>query len=174
MALAGTLLSLSVVNMPQFLKATLEAPQLQLKYMRSELNRGVKRIRKNFIRTQLHGPPGITAGKLAKGKNIFTFVSGKSLPQLGAKIGISRILHVHEKGLTIRPKEGGLLYLHEKGAGPVPDRPIFAAVPQVVIPARLKFRQQVQNETPAMLVKVAKAGSRATEVTFKKAIGGHG
>ena len=172
MALAGTLLSLSVVNMPQFLKATIDAPQLQLKYMRGELNRGVKRIRKNFIRAQLHGPPGIHAeGKLSKGKNIFTFVSGKSLATLGAKIGISRILHVHEKGLTITAEKGGYLVLHAKGTGPVEDRPIFARTRQVVIPARLKFRQQVQTETPAMLVKVGEAGTRATVQTFKKAIG---
>lgn len=166
MALAGTAISMTVLNLPSFLKAVTDTPKVQLRFMRGELARGVKRIRKNFIRTQLHGPPGISAGgKLSKGKNIFTFVSGKSLGSLGAKIGISRILHVHEKGLTITPKSGGFLYLHEKGRGPV-----FAVTRKVVIPPRLKFRQQVAAETPAMLKKVGEAGARATEVTLRKGL----
>lgn len=165
MAVANTLGTLAVVNMPGFLKAIVDTPKVQLRYMRGELSRGVKRIRKNFIRTQLHGPPGIKAGVLAKGKNVFTFVSGGSLDRLGAKIGISRILHVHEKGMTITPKKGGLLFLHEKGRGP-----IFAVTKKVVIPARLKFRQLVHAEAPAMLRKVGDAGKRATEQTLSKGL----
>jgi len=165
MSVQGTALTMTVVNMPGFLKAIVETPKVQLRYMRGELSRGAKRIRKNFIRTQLHGPPGIKADKLAKGKNVFTFVQGGSLNTLGAKIGISRILHVHEKGMTITPKQGGLLFLHEQGRGP-----IFAATRQVVIPARLRFRQQVAQEAPAMLRKVGDAGKRATEVTLQKGL----
>jgi len=151
-------------QLPGFISALQETPKVQLKYMRGELSRGVKRIRKNFIQAQLQGPPGINAPKMSQGKNVFTFVQGSSLPALAAKIGISRVLHVHEIGMTI-PAHMGLLYLHEAGRGP-----IFAKVPQVVIPARLKFRVQVAAEGPAMLVKVAQAGSRATEVTLKKAL----
>lgn len=164
MALAGALGTMTVVNMPSFLKAIVDTPNVQLKYMRGELSRGVKRIRKNFIQAQLHGPPGITADKLAKGKNVFTYVNGSSLHTLGAKIGISRILHVHEVGLTI-PAHHGMLFLHEKGRGP-----IFAMVPEVVIPARLHFVRQVQEEGPAMLLKVGQAGARATEVTLQKGL----
>ena len=166
MALARAALSMTVVNMPGFLKAIVDTPKVQLRYMRGELNRGVKRMRKSFIQKQLHGPPGIKAqGKLSKGKNVFTFVDGRSLSQLGAKIGISRILHVHEKGMTITPKKGGLMFLHEKGRGP-----IFAVTRKVVIPARLKFQQQVAQETPAMLRKVGEAGTRATQETLSKGL----
>lgn len=170
MALQNTLLQLSIPQMPSFLKAIVGTPNVQLRYMRSELSRGAKRIRKHFISAQLKGPPGITAPLLSKGKNVRTFVSGRSLHTLRAEIAISRILHVHEKGLTITPKKGRFLYLHEKGAGPVNERPIVAAVPRVVIPARLKFRQQVAAESPAVLLKVAQAGMRATEVTLKKGL----
>jgi len=166
MSVQGAALSMTVVNMPGFLKAIVDTPKVQLRYMRGELSRGVKRMRKSFIQKQLHGPPGIKAeGRLSKGKNVFTFVDGRSLNQLGAKIGISRILHVHEKGLTITAKQGGMLLLHEKGRGP-----IFAATRKVVIPARLKFTQQVAQETPAMLRKVGEAGSRATQQTLSKGL----
>lgn len=160
--------TLTAVNMPGLLGALIDAPKVQLRYMRTELDRGVKRIRKSFMLKQLHGPPGIHAeGKLGKGKNIFTFVQGKSLPELGAKIGISRILHVHEKGLTIVPKSSSILILHAPGGR---KSPIIGFAKKVVIPARLKFRQQVTAETPAMLRKVGDAGTRATHETLKKGL----
>lgn len=168
MALANTLGVMTVVNMPGFVKAITNTPKVQLRYMRQELGRGVKRIRKNFIRAQLHGPPGIKAtGRLSKGKNVFTFVNGRSLPELGAKIGISRILHVHEKGMTITPSKSALLYLHEKGGRKMP---IFGVAKQVVIPARLKFRQQVAAESPSVLRKVGDAGARATQQTLTQGL----
>jgi len=163
--MAPGLIQLSIPALPAFLKAVVDTSKVQLRFMRGELSRGLKRIRKNFIRTQLHGPPGIKAGVLAKGKNVFTFTGGSSLQGLGGKIGISRILHVHEKGLTITAKGSGKLYLHAKGRGP-----IVAVTDKVVIPARLKFRQQVHAEAPAMLRKVGDAGKRATEVTLRKGL----
>jgi hypothetical protein len=156
-------------QLPAFIAAIGRTPQTQLKFMRTELSRGVKRIRALFIRTKLQGPPGIHGGQLAKGKNVSTFVNGKSLKELSARIGISRILHVHEKGLTIKGKSGGLLYLKAKGT-----KRIVAVVKQVVIPARLGFVTLVQRETPAMLRKVADAGSRATQVELRKGLLGHG
>lgn len=163
--MAASSFHIAIPNLPPFIAAIAETPKVQLRFMRGELGRGLKRIRKNFIRTQLHGSPGIHADKLAKGKNVFTFVQGSSLPALAGKIGISRILHVHEKGLTITAKSGGLLYLHAKGRGA-----IFAAVPKVVIPARLHFVKEVQAEAPAMLRKVGDAGVRATQVTLQKGL----
>lgn len=168
MAAGSAIGELAVANMPGFLKAIIETPKVQLRYMRQEMNRGVKRIRKNFIRTQLHGSPGIKAeGRLGKGKNIFTFVDGRSLVGLGAKIGISRILHVHEKGLTIYPSKSAFLTLHAAGGRKMP---ILGRATKVVIPARLKFRAQVAAESPAMLTKVADAGVRATEQTLSRGL----
>lgn len=159
------LASMTIVNWGQFAKGLIDAKKKQLQFMRGELKRGANRIRKSFIQKQLQGPPGIKAGKLAKGKNIWTFVKGSSTDDLYAKIGISRILHVHEKGLTIHGRRRGdrLLFLREKGK-------IFAAVESVKIPARLKFEKQVHQEAPAALRKVAEAGSRGIEVALKSAL----
>lgn len=165
MSAAGTLI---VEGMPAFLKGLAESEKLRVRYMRQEMSRGAKRIRKSFIREQLQGPPGIKAGVLAKGKNVFTVVQGDNSADVRGKIGISRILNVHEQGATIRPKSGGWLYLREH-AGKSGAR-IVAVVPQVVIPARLKFAEQVQREAPAVLVKVAEASYRGTAHALEKAM----
>ena len=47
---------------------------------------------------------------------------------------------------------------------------IVAVVPRVVIPARLKFRERVRADAPAMLRKVADEGLRASEVAMTKAL----
>lgn len=169
---------MTIPNIVPFIKAVGLVPQVQLKFMRQEMSRGLKRMRKSFIKTQLKGPPGINAGILAKGRNVFTYVHGKSLPELGGGIGISRILHVHEIGMTIRPKTGKFLYIQERSKGTrvmfqkgsKEKSRIIAAVPQVVIPSRLKFRAQMNAEAPHMLRRVAAEGQRATEVTLTKGL----
>lgn len=165
-------ISMQVVNMAPFLKAVADVPKVQLRFMRSEMKRGVARIRKSFIAKQLRGRPGIDAkGRLSKGGNIKAFVVGKTLKDLDGVMGISRLLHVHEKGMTIKATgKRGLLFIHAKGTGNVKDRPIVAVVPQVVIPKRLHFEQQVKAEGPAVLVKVAQASARATQVTLEKGL----
>ncbi len=165
--MASALGSMVVANMPAFLTGLQNAQKLQVRYMRTELKRGAQRIRKSFIKSQLQGPPGIKAGKLSKGKNVWTFAGGSSAGTLHAKIGISRVLHVHEKGMTIEPKRGDMLYLSKK-TGTLGKGEVFAVVPRVVIPARLKFREQVKRETPEVLRKVGDAGLRATEVAMSK------
>ena len=164
---------MAIVNWQAFAKGLADAQKKKQKYMTGELKRAAKRIAKKFIREQLHGPPGIDAGKLAKGKNIWTYVhANDGVDSLYADIGISRILHVHEKGLTIHAKNAdGKLYLREKGTGPRKNRPIIAVVPQVKIPPRLKFEQLVHQESPGELRKVAQAGARGVEVALKTALG---
>jgi len=152
-------------QLPGFISALADTPKVQLRFMKQELGRGLKRIRKTFIRTQLQGPPGIHAGSLAKGKNIFTFAGGESRETLVGKIGISRILHVHEKGMTIEAKPGNTLYIHEKGT-----RRITAVAKRVTIPSRLRFKELVEHEAPAVFVKVGEAGKRAAEVQLKKGL----
>lgn len=158
-------MSIEIPQMPAFLKAIEATPKEDLKAMRGAMSKGLKRIKKNFIRTQLHGAPGITAGKLARGKNIFTYVNGKSFAGFGGKIGISRILHVHEVGLTIKAHHG-MLYLHEKGKG----SPVFAIVPQVRIPARLKFRAEVATESKQLFADVGAAATNATKITLQRGL----
>lgn len=154
--------SITVPQMPKFLKAIHDTPKQELRAMGRSMKKGLMRARKRFIATQLKGAPGITAGKLARGKNIFTYVNARSFQSFGGKIGISRILHVHEKGLTIAAHHG-YLYLHEKGKG----SPVFAVVPQVRIPARLKFRQQMDVEAGWIFRDVEQAAREATRVTLQ-------
>jgi hypothetical protein len=161
------LFKMTIANWPAMLRGLADAKKLQLRYMRSELKRGAQRIRKSFIDTQLKGPPGITAGPLAKGKNIWTYVhGGGDEGDLFAKIGISRILHVHEIGLTIKARRGKFLFLHVKGK----KSAIFARVEQVTIPARLHFVQEVRDLAPGELAKVAEAGARGVEVGISRAL----
>lgn len=164
------LVKMVMVNWPHFAQGLTKAQGTKTRFMRTELKRGAQRVKKTFVKEQLQGPPGIKAGALAKGKNIWTFVTGDSDKNLSAKIGISRILHVHEKGMTIEPKRARALFIHAKGSGPVKGREIVAVVPQVVIPARLKFRELVQREAPKVLAKVASEGARGVEVELTKAL----
>lgn len=165
----GAAISLALVNLPAFVEGLRESQTLQLRFMRTELKRGAQRIRKHFIREQLQGLPGIKAGKLAKGRNVFTFVHGKSPDRLQAEIGISRILHVHEAGLTITPQKADALYLSKK-TGTAGQGNIFATAQKVIIPARLKFRERVAADAPEVLAKVGDAGLRASQVAMTKAL----
>jgi hypothetical protein len=163
-------ITIDIPQMPRFLRAVGDVPAQQLKFMKSELGRGLNRMRTRFRAAQLHGPPGIHGEqKLSKGKNTWAFLDAKSLDTLSGSIGISRLLNVHEKGLVIRAKGGGLLFLRGKGTA-MKKGPVFAVVKQVTIPSRLRFQAQVLAEAPAMLVKVAKEGLRATEVTLRKGL----
>ena len=152
------------LNLPGFITGIGEAPKVQLKFMREELKRGLKRVKKLFIRTQLSGPPGLNMKSNAK-KQVRSHASGTTLSNLSGFIAGSRLVHVHEKGMVITPKGGGLLYLIDKKK----DR-VMGTARRVVIPAWLRFRQLVRNETPAMLRKVAEEGMRATEVTLRKSL----
>jgi len=165
-------ISASIVNMPDFLRGVSEADKKSLQFMRRELGRGLKRLRKKFITEQLKGPPGIRAsGRLSKGRNVFTFVKGETHADLSGHIGISSLLHVHEKGATIRPRAStGMLYLKRRGRGSPKGGVIFAVVPQVVIPKRLHFQTLVNQEAPQILVRVAHAGQKGVEVAMSNAL----
>lgn len=171
-------LVLDVFGLPQFIQGIERAKILSLRFGRGEMKRGLQRVRKSFINTQLKGPPGIKAGTLAQGGNVSTVVGGEDLASLHGQIGISRILHVHEIGMTIRPKTSDKLYIKTRSSG---TRQLFtkgskesstitAVVAQVRIPARLKFRQHVRHEAPAMLVKVGKEIARGTEIAMKESL----
>lgn len=156
--------AMSIVNWPAMVKGINDAHKLQVRYMRGQMSREAKAIRKKFINEQLRGRPGIAAqGKLSKGNNVWTHVEGDSPKTIAGHIGISRILNVHEQGITIHAKNSkGLMYLRGaktgKGKGP-----IIAVSPIVRIPARLKFRALVATEAPKALAKVHAAGVRAVD-----------
>ena len=167
-------ITMAIVNWNDMVKGLHAARKTQVRFGRSELKRGLQRTRKSFINKQLKGRPGLEANRAAKGKNIWTFAGGNSPQLLFGKIGISRLLHTHEKGIRIQAKlnESGhaLLDLHEKGTGPVKNRPIIAVVPQIKLPARLHFKQQVEAEAPGILRKVAEAEQRGIAFELEKAL----
>lgn len=165
-------------GLPAFIQGVERAKILQIRFMREAFKRGGKKIKKIFIQTQLSGPPGIKGGELKKGNNVFAYVYGDDLDNIGMKVGISRILHVHEIGMTIRSKGGGPLYLQARGTGKrIPfqrgskeDSRVLAVTNQVVIPARLKFRQLAQSMGPEIMQKVASEAKRATEIVLTGAL----
>lgn len=165
----SALVKMALANLPALLKGVADSKTLSLRFMRTAMKRGANQIKKKFIAEQLHGPPGIKAGKLAKGKNVRTYVKGDTHKNLYGEVAISRLLHIHEKGATVPAPTGGWLFLrrnkHGKGTGE-----IFARVKQVKIPARLKFRSLVHRESPAVLVKVAEEGSRGIQVAMTNAL----
>jgi hypothetical protein len=171
-------LKLDVLGLPEFIKGVERAKILQIRFMRGAFKRGGKQVRKAFIRDQLSGPPGIKGGELKKGKNVFSRVYGDSPDNIGVEVGISRILHVHEKGMIIRPKAGEKLYLQARGSGKrvrfqkgsKEDSSIIAVVPQVVIPSRLRFRKQARYMGPAIVLKAAQEAKRASELALSAAL----
>lgn len=171
----GSGLKLDVFGLPEFIQGLERAKILQVRFMRGEMSRGLKRIRKSFISTQLKGPPGIKGGELAKGRHVFTGVSGDSKDSIGGRIGISRILNVHEQGVTITPKAGGKLYIQSRSKntrtpflkGSKEQSSIVAVVDKVVIPKRLHFREHVNSMKAGVLRKVGEEAFRASEVALK-------
>jgi hypothetical protein len=167
-------LTLDALNLPEFIKGVERAKILQIRFMRGAFSRGGKQVRKAFIRDQLSGPPGIEGGQLKKGRNVFSMVYGDSPSSIGVKVGISRILHVHEKGMTIRPKAGGHLFLQKRGRGKrvlfqkgsKEDSTVLAVAEQVVIPKRLNFERQARSMGPAIVLKAAQESLRASEVAI--------
>jgi hypothetical protein len=170
----GLGLKLDVLGLPEFINGIERAKILQIRFMRGAFKRGGNQVKRAFIRDQLNGPPGIHGGELKKGKNVFSRVYGETPDSIGVLVGISSILHVHEKGMTIRPKSGGKLFIQERSKGKrIPfqkgskeDSNVLAVVDQVVIPQRLHFRKQAESMGPAILLKVAQESMRASEVAM--------
>ena len=165
-------ISMAIVNWPDFAKGLVDADKRSLQFMRQELSRSLKRLRKRFINEQLKGPPGIKAtGRLSKGKNVFTYVKGSTHKDLEGFIGISRLLNIHEKGATIVPRQTGeRLYIKRRGKGAPMGGTIVATAKQIVIPKRLHFQTLVATESPAILVRVGQAGERGVQVALTQAL----
>jgi hypothetical protein len=167
-----------VLGLPECIQGLERANILQIRFMRGALKRGGNQIRRAFIKTQLNGPPGIKGGELKKGKNVFPRVYGDHPDNIGVQVGISRILHVHEVGLTIHSKGGGPLYLQKRSKeqrilfqkGSKKSSTIFAVTNQVVIPARLHFRKLAQSMGPAIVLRAASEARRATELVLTAAL----
>src|SRR5262245_15808933 len=174
MAMAG--LKLDVFGLPEFVKGLERSKKLSIRFMRGEFKRGGKRVVKAFKQQQLSGPPGIEGGQLKKGKSVRSHVYGDDPSNIGVQVGISRLLDVHELGMTIRAKGGGKLLLRKRSKGTrklftrgsKEQGEIIAVTDQVVIPKRLHFKELAKSMAPEIQKKAAQAAVRGTEVAMQE------
>lgn len=162
-------LSFDVLGAKELAQGFRDGQKTKLRFMRSEAKRGGQRVRKAFIRKDLSGRPGIEGGQFKKGKQVFTFVSGKEGEDISANIGISKGLRTHEEGFTFRPRRGEWLFIraHKAGRG---TGEIVAKVKQVTIPKRTHLRVRVKEMAPEVAQKIAEAGARGVEVSVKRSL----
>ena len=162
--------SVVILGLTEFIAGIKEAQVLKARFMRSELKRGGQRVRKEFIRRDLSGSPGIEGGPWRKGKHVFSFVTGSSndtADQLEAAVGINRAIRVHEEGHTFHPVKGSWIYIR-KNKGGRGTGVIVARVKQVVIPKRTHFVALCKEMAPSVLRKAGEAGVRGVVVATEK------
>lgn len=165
------------VNFEELRQALADAPELTAQYIKGELFRFARRVRRRTIqqmtgaeakgpRAKSSGAP-LFGGQFKRGKHVQGFSAGTDLDSLKAVTKISRILRVHEEGATITPRAGGLLFLSRKtrvaGKGQ-----LFARVKSVTIPARLHFRQAWDQQLPDGEKRVHDAMERAMRVAMER------
>lgn len=159
--------SIALLGAAEFIRGIKDAQLTKVKFMRSELKRGGQRVRREYIRRDLSGRPGIHGGQFRKGKQVFSFVKGQSDNDLAVNVGISKGLRVHEEGFTFHPKTGRFLYIrknkHGRGTGD-----IVARVKQVTIPKRTNFVPLTKQMAPDVLRKAGEAGVRGVQVAVEK------
>lgn len=128
------------------------APDITVKYVRSEISRHLNRFRKRMVKERMSGLPGIDGGKMRdrKNKNLRVWIHGKTKESLAGYAKISRFLRYHEEGRTIVPKRGDYLYIKEGGV-------VVARVKKVILPARLGFINMWDSMLPDGLSRIEKA-----------------
>jgi hypothetical protein len=159
--------SLEAVNLKELQQAFEEAPELTTRYVKGELSRFARRVRRKTIRERMSGRPGIEGGQFTRGKHVQGFATGSELATLKAVNKISRILRVHEEGAVITPRAAGWLYLSRK-SGQAGQGRIFARVKSVTIPARLGFEALWRREVPDGQRRIADAMARAMRVSMER------
>lgn len=170
-----------VFGIPEFVKGIEQSKKLSVRFMRGAFKRGGNKLIKTFKQQQLSGPPGIVGGQLKKGKSTFASVYGGNEPKnIGVKVGISRLLHIHELGATIHAKGGGKLFIIKRSTGQrqrftkgsKEQGEILAVVDRVVIPKRLHFKELAKSMAPEIQKKAADEAARGTEVAMEESMKG--
>lgn len=164
------------INFDELKQALSEAPDLTTKFVKSEMFRFARRVRRRTIQqmtgAKARGPeaksPGaaLFGGQFKRGDHVKAFSTGSDLSSLKAVTKISRILRVHEEGATIPVKGAGFLFLSRKngkGTGSV-----FARVKSVTIPPRLHFQQAWKEQVPDGQQRVHDAMERAMRVALER------
>lgn len=167
------LVSILVGNAKEMREGFALAQKNSVKWTRSALARGGRKVVARFKREDLSGAPGIDGGQFKKGRHVFSFVNFGSRDDV--TVGISRILRTHEEGATIVARNAPALYLSEK-TGTRGEGHVFAVTRSVTIPPRTGFRLLVREMAPEIADKVAATNVRAIEdamrVSLRKTIGG--
>ena len=164
-----------------------DAPDIETRFVKQEMKRFGKRVRAKVVRNRVKGRPGIkwrgptgggkgadsiqgVGGKKRLGKNIKSWASGKDTGNIIANVKISRLLRIHEDGLTINAKAGKWLTIIDRKKPLIDGKPqIIALVKKVRIPPRLKFRETFKSLEPDARVKIEKAMDRAATILEKRA-----
>jgi hypothetical protein len=102
-------LKIETFNFDAVQQAFRAAPDLAAKYLKTEMLRATKRVRKRFMAQRLNGPPGINSPEARRNrtKHIRFWTAGNSLDSLQSGIRISRFLGIHETGGVITAKHKG-------------------------------------------------------------------
>lgn len=161
------IINVKAVNIDELIAALNDAPTETARFVKTELFRFARRVRRKLIRERMQGAPGIKGGVLARGGNVKGFQTGSDLPSLKAVTKISRILRTHEEGHTFRPVKAAALFLSKK-TGKAGQGKIFARVKSVTLPARLGFEALWRREVPDGTERVHDAMARAMRVAMEK------
>lgn len=161
------ILNLKAVNFDELAQAFQDAPTETARFVKQELFRFARRVRRKLINERMKGRPGIVGGVLARGKNVQAFQTGTDLASLKAVNKISRILRMHEEGGPINVRHAAFLYLSRK-TGHGGKGQIFARVKTVTIPPRLGFEALWNREVPDGIRRIHAAMERAMRVALEK------
>ena len=173
------------VNLEELRHALAEYPQIAFRFVGSRMKREGNRFRRRLIAERMSGLPGIKWGSKKKvGGNVSAKVSGTDLASLKLTAKGSRLLAVHEYGATISGRPWLYIRTDKEGHGAggfessfSPKGPsyvskaqatILARVRQVVIPARLGFKNLFNSMMPEMLANLNEDLVRAGRVALER------
>lgn len=157
----------AILGIKELAATIADAQKLKVQFGRSEFKRGGNRWRREFIRRDLSGRPGIEGGPWRKGKQIINYVVGRSEDDIGVMVGMNRALRVHEEGHTFHPVKGSWLYIRTgksgRGTGTV-----VARKKQVTIPSRTHGIQLAKEMAPGIVQKAGEAMLRGVQVAAER------
>ncbi|HXN07324.1 MAG TPA: hypothetical protein VN944_09705 [Nitrospiria bacterium] len=153
-----------------------ELPRTTNQLVKREMKTFAARFRKMFVKTHLSGQGeySIAAlGKLSKGGNFSSTVTGDDISNLVWTAKISKILRIHEEGGDITAKDGGYLSIgsREIYRGGIHSSKFaieggyIRRKLSVHIPARIHFKAEFDNAKPDLMARIKKAMDRSVTLS---------
>ena len=169
-----------VIDQTGFKKAMRKAPQAMFRSLQQALFRHHTRFNAKMKRERLSGRPGLRAATGTLRRGLIVRREGSTLDSLAVTSAFSGahsfFAHVHETGMTIKPKRGPfLIFPIRKGAAPSEGMVgagnisrssqivRFVRARSVTIPPRLEFRKTFDS----MRSELAKEVNLATHEALK-------